>query len=131
MKEKFIDKSRYAKKHKEISDYIKHQTNIDIDEYRDGDGSSSSTTSYWEQKGAKVAVNWNKMPRNVKNTILGMKGIKVETGGAWLSYISRSTPPEQKVTSRPKKKTSVTAPRQPKKKASKQKTKRNGIKPTK
>ena len=40
------DNSVYKKEHDSIIDYVKSQINIDLNEYRDGDGTSPFTTTY-------------------------------------------------------------------------------------
>lgn len=46
----FIDKSRYKADHEEVVKFVKKQVGLDLNKYRDGDGSSPDTTTYWEKK---------------------------------------------------------------------------------
>lgn len=52
----FVDHSRYAKQHNDIVSFVKKQVGVDLNKYRDGDGSSPSTSSFWEKDGAKVTI---------------------------------------------------------------------------
>ena len=89
------DYSKYADKHKDIVDYVKKQIGVDLNKYRDGDGTSSYTTTYWDKNGPKVAVDWKRMPMKDRNAIrqlaesYGGGKLVIETGGAWFKYISR------------------------------------------
>lgn len=85
----YVDHSKYAKEHQWVVDYVKHQLNIDLNKYRDGDGSSPFTTSYWEKTGPKVAIDFTKMSKNDLNAIRSLKSVIVEGGGGWFAYISK------------------------------------------
>lgn len=84
----FTDNSRYRKAHNEIVDFVKNQVSIDLNQFRNGDGTSPYTTSYWDvKKRSCICVDWSKMTRNQRNTLLSLKFITVTIGGAWIAYI--------------------------------------------
>lgn len=89
----FDSYSKYAKEHQETVDYIKKQTGVDLNKYRDGDGTSPFTTSYWDKNGFKVAVDTKHMDKKdmqaLQNLSVAYGGntIVMETGGAWFHYI--------------------------------------------
>lgn len=91
-----IDNSKYKKEHNEVVEYVKNQIGIDLNIYRDGDGTSSYTTTYWDLNGFKVCINWSgstgAMDRNtqlkIKNLVNKSNGkLVLEWGGAWFKYI--------------------------------------------
>jgi hypothetical protein len=102
----FTDNSRYRKAHNEIVDFVMHQVSIDLNQFRNGDGTSPYTTSYWDvKKRSCICVDWSKMTRNQRNTLLSLKFITVTIGGAWIAYIgikktetTTTTPAEATVT---------------------------------
>ncbi len=53
-----IDNSKYKKEHDAIIEYVKKQIGTDLNVYRDGDGTSPYTTTYWDLNGPKVCINW-------------------------------------------------------------------------
>lgn len=90
------DNSRYASLHNKVIDYIKRQTGIDLNDYRDGNGTDPFTTTYWDLNGQAVCVNWNGseggMNRNTQNAITRCVNnsngkLRMERGGAWFKYI--------------------------------------------
>ena len=92
-----IDNSKFKKQHDEVIEYVKKQIGIDLNIYRDGDGTKPYTTSYWDKDGIKVCINWcgsdGGMDRNTQNKIATLvnnsKGkLLLEWGGAWFKYIS-------------------------------------------
>lgn len=88
----FVDNSRYAKKHNEIVDFVKQQINLDLNKYRDGDGSRPNMTSYWDKNGSKVAIDLKGMSSIDRNNLMDLtnrynKRLVVETGGAWIGYV--------------------------------------------
>ena len=87
-----IDRSIYKKKHDKVIDLIREQINIDLNDYRDGNGADPYTTTYWDINGPKVCINWKMMDRVVKNKIRHFishtKGMILEQGGSWFYYIS-------------------------------------------
>ena len=91
-----IDNSVYKKEHDAIIDYVKSQINIDLNEYRDGDGTSPFTTTYWDKKGSKVCINcsercggMNRSTQTKLETLVNKSNGKLalEWGGAWFKYI--------------------------------------------
>ena len=92
MENTFTDNSRYKKAHNEIVDFVMHQVSIDLNQFRNGDGTSPYTTSYWDaKKRSCICVDWSKMTRNQRNTLLSLKFITVTIGGAWIAYIAKKT----------------------------------------
>jgi hypothetical protein len=92
MKNTFTDNSRYRKAHNEIVDFVMHQVSIDLNQFRNGDGTSPYTTSYWDvKKRSCICVDWSKMTRNQRNALLGSKFIVVTIGGAWIAYIAKKS----------------------------------------
>lgn len=104
----FTDNSRYSRKHNEIVDFVKHQVNIDLNQFRTGDGSDDpSTTAYWDRKKRNaICVDWKRMPRIQQRTLLGFKFISVTICGAWMAMISKKTKKREKTTM----KTTTTTP---------------------
>lgn len=91
-----VDKSSHKKEHDAIIDYVKRQINIDLNEYRDGDGTDPSTTTYWDKKRSKVCINWcgsrggmNRSTQTKLETLANNSNGKLalEWGGAWFKYI--------------------------------------------
>lgn len=91
-----VDKSSHKKEHDAIIDYVKSQINIDLNEYRNGDGTDPSTTTYWDKKGSKVCINCSErcggMDRSTQTkleTLVNKSNGKLalEWGGAWFKYI--------------------------------------------
>ena len=44
------DNSKYKKQHNEVISYVREQIGIDLNQYRDGDGTDPSTTTYLVRK---------------------------------------------------------------------------------
>lgn len=92
-KKSIIDTSKYKKTHEQILGFVKKQAGLDLNKYRDGDGSSSSMTTYWDKNGPKVAIDFKRMDNVDKRKLLGLTnlpyGINVEQGGTWIAYVSR------------------------------------------
>lgn len=88
----FIDKSRYKADHEEVVKFVKKQVGLDLNKYRDGDGSSPNTTTYWERKGSAVVINHKALSTVDKQKLDSLKikeyGIDVTEGGGWFSYVS-------------------------------------------
>lgn len=91
-----IDNSKYKKEHDAAIEYVKNQIGVDLNQYRDGDGTSPYTTTYWDKNGFKVCVNWcgssGGMDRNTQNQIMSLANksngkLVTEWGGAWFKYI--------------------------------------------
>ena len=91
-----IDKSTYKKEHDEVLDYAKEQIGINLNEYRDGDGSDPFTTTYWDINGPKVCINWSGKPGGMnedakaKLSKLALRSngkLSLEQGGAWFKFI--------------------------------------------
>jgi len=91
-----VDNSVYKREHDTVVEYVKHQIGVNLNDYRDGDGTDPYTTTYWDKKGFKVCVNWcgssGGMDRNTQNQIeyLAKKSsgkLVTEWGGAWFKYI--------------------------------------------
>ena len=91
-----VDNSAYKKEHDAIIDYVKSQINIDLNEYRDGDGTDPYTTTYWDINGFKTCINWcgsrGGMDRSTQTkleTLVNKSNGKLalEWGGAWFKYI--------------------------------------------
>lgn len=96
-KSKFIDTSPYKGEHDKIVDYIREQLGINLNKYRDGNGTNPFTTSYWDCKGYKVCINWTGstggMDKNTQSKIetfvkKSHGKLELEWGGAWFKYIS-------------------------------------------
>lgn len=87
-----IDRSIYKKNHDKVIDFIREQIGVDLNDYRDGNGTDPYTTTYWDINGPKVCVNWKMMDRIVKNKIRHFtshtKEMILEQGGSWFYYIS-------------------------------------------
>lgn len=92
-----IDNSKYKKKHDAVIEYVKNQIGIDLNDYRDGDGTDPYTTTYWDKNGSKLCVNWcgstGGMDRNTQNqieTLVNKSNGKLilEWCGAWFRYVS-------------------------------------------
>lgn len=88
----FIDKSRYKADHEEVVKFVKKQVGLDLNKYRDGDGSSPDTTTYWEKKGSAVVINHKALSMVDKQKLDSLQikeyGIDVTEGGGWFSYVS-------------------------------------------
>lgn len=91
---RFSDTSKYSAQHNEIVDWVKKQTGVDLNKYRNGNGESPYTTSYWDKNGPKVAVDLKGMSTADRVALdnaaasYGGKRLLVEIGGAWIGYIS-------------------------------------------
>lgn len=73
--------NRKEKNAKNIRDYIKHQVNIDIENYRD------ETTRRFDNS-KLVNVDWKKMSHNQQNAIKGLKNaVRLHPNGAWMMGI--------------------------------------------
>ena len=73
--------NRKEKNAKNIKDYIKHQVNIDIENYRD------ETTRRFDNS-KLVNVDWKKMSHNQQNAIKGLKNaVRLHPNGAWMMGI--------------------------------------------
>lgn len=90
------DNSVYKKEHDSVIEYVKSQIGIDLNAFRDGDGTSPYTTTCWDINGFKVCINWNGstggMDRNTQQKIENLVNKKngklaLEWGGAWFKYI--------------------------------------------
>ena len=91
-----VDNSVYKDKHDVIVEYVKTQIGIDLNQYRDGDGTSPYTTTYWDLNGFKTCINWcgssGGMDINTQNQIERLVNnsngkLALEWGGAWFKYI--------------------------------------------
>lgn len=89
-----LDNSKYKATHDKIIAYVKHQIGIDLNDYRDGNGESPYTTTFWDLNGPMVCVNWcgstGGMSESIQNRIMSLttKGnLIAEWGGAWFKYI--------------------------------------------
>ena len=90
-----FDRSKYKATHDKIVAFVKHQIGVDLNEYRNGNGESPYTTTYWDLNGPALCVNWcgskGGMSENVQNRIMSLvqKSSKLtcEWGGAWFKYI--------------------------------------------
>lgn len=91
-----VDNSIYKKKHDAVVEYVKTQIGIDLNQYRDGDGTSPYTTTYWDLNGFKTCINWcgsrGGMDINTQNQIERLVNnsngkLALEWGGAWFKYI--------------------------------------------
>ena len=88
--------SKYKKNHDSVIEFVKTQIGIDLNNYRDGDGSSPYTTTYWDKNGIKLCINWcgssGGMDRNTQYRIADLVNksngkLSLEWGGAWFKYI--------------------------------------------
>ena len=87
-----VDNSIYKDKHDKVINYVKKQIGIDLNNYRSGDGTKPSMTTYWDVKGIKVCLNWKEMPEKVRKSLEDLVyrysgNLVLETGGAWFRYI--------------------------------------------
>ena len=90
----FVDSSaKYAKTHQATVDFVKNQIGINLNKVRDGDGSSPSTTSYWDKDGPKVAIDFKALTDSERTKLMQLStkpyGVNVEQGGAWIWYVSK------------------------------------------
>ena len=88
--------SKYKKQHNEVISYVRKQIGIDLNQYRDGDGTDPSTTTYWDITGPMTCINWcgstGGMDIVTKNAILELVSksnnkLKLVDAGAWIKYI--------------------------------------------
>lgn len=95
-----IDSSPYKSEHDKVIEYVKEQVNIDLNEYRDGDGENPYYTTFWDKKGPKTCINWcgskGGMSEEVQSVLTDLvnksKGkLVLEWGGAWFKYIYLSS----------------------------------------
>ena len=91
-----IDNSAYKKNHDAIIEFVKTQIGIDLNDYRDGNGTDPYTTTYWDKDGVKLCINWSGsiggMDRNTQYAISDLVNklngkLALEWGGAWFKYI--------------------------------------------
>ena len=91
-----IDNSKYKKQHDDVISYVREQIGIDLNQYRDGDGTDPSTTTYWDIAGPMTCINWRGstgcMDTVTKNAILELvsksnKKLKLVDAGAWMKFI--------------------------------------------
>ena len=91
-----IDNSTYKKNHDAIIEFVKTQIGIDLNDYRDGNGTDPYTTTYWDKDGVKLCINWSGsiggMDRNTQCAISDLVNklngkLALEWGGAWFKYI--------------------------------------------
>lgn len=91
-----IDNSTYKKNHDAIIEFVKTQIGIDLNDYRDGNGTDPYTTTYWDKDGVKLCINWSGsiggMDRNTQYAISDLVNksngkLALEWGGAWFKYI--------------------------------------------
>lgn len=91
-----VDNSIFKTEHDAVVDYVKTQIGIDLNQYRDGNGESPFTTTYWDLNGFKTCVNWcgsrGGMDENTQNNIERLVNnsngkMALEWGGAWFKYI--------------------------------------------
>ena len=89
----FVDRSKYAKYHNEIVSFVKKQVGVDLNKYRDGDGTSPSHTAYWDKNGTKVAFDLKGMTSSDRTKLMQLTqkpfGVTVEQGGAWIGFVSK------------------------------------------
>ena len=90
------DNSIYKKEHDAVIAYVKSQINVDLNNYRDGDGTNPYTTAYWDLNGPKVCINWcgnpGGMDKNIQNQIKQLVNnsnnkLTLKCGSAWFKYI--------------------------------------------
>ena len=91
-----VDNSIYKKEHDSVIEYVKSQIGVNLNDYRDGNGTSPYTTTYWDLNGFKVCINWcsrsGGMDRNtqaqIERLVNNSNGkLVIEWGGAWFKYI--------------------------------------------
>lgn len=89
----FVDRSKYAKQHNEIVSFVKKQVGVDLNKYRDGDGTLPSHTAYWDKNGTKVAFDLKGMTSSDRTKLMQLTqkpfGVTVEQGGAWIGFVSK------------------------------------------
>lgn len=90
------DNSQYKEIHDNIVEYVKEQIGIDLNNYRDGDGTNPYTTTYWDVNGPKVCINWcgsrggmdfNTQQQLERLAAMSHGKVVLEWGGAWFKYI--------------------------------------------
>lgn len=91
-----VDNSKYKKEHDLVIEFVKSQIGVNLNDYRNGDGTNPNMTTYWDINGCKVCVDWcsrfGGMDRNSQISITRLvnnsKGkLSLEWGGAWFKYI--------------------------------------------
>lgn len=91
-----LDCSKFKEAHDTVIAFVKSQTGINLNDYRDGDGTSPYTTTYWDKNGYKVCINWcgsiGGMDKNTQRKIELIasntnNNLALEWGGAWFKYI--------------------------------------------
>lgn len=91
-----IDNSKYKQNHNKIIEYVKEMTGINLNMYRDGDGTSPYMTTYWDINGPKLCVNWcgsvGGMDKITQVNLLQFSAhssgkLVIEDAGAWIKYI--------------------------------------------
>lgn len=85
--------SKYSAQHKKTVSYVKKQTGVDLNKYRSGNGETPNTTTFWDKKGPKVAVNLNKMSQSDRTKLMSLANryggnrLTVERAGAWMVFV--------------------------------------------
>ena len=91
-----VDNSVYKAEHDAVVEYVKTQIGIDLNAYRDGDGTSPYMTTYWDINGPKLSVNWcgsvGGMDKITQVNLLQFAAhssgkLVIEDAGAWIKYI--------------------------------------------
>ncbi len=93
------DNSKYKAEHDKIIAFVKEQIGIDLNEFRDGNGTSPFTTTYWDLNGTAVCISCNNgswqsgMSEPIQARLMELvnktQGMKCEWGGGWFKYIWR------------------------------------------
>lgn len=95
-RKELVDKSLYKAEHDKVIAYVKEQIGINLNDYRDGDGTNPYTTTFWDYKGPKVCINWCgsvggmniAIQNKVEELVNKSKGrLLLEWGGAWFKFI--------------------------------------------
>lgn len=88
----FIDNSRYKKNHEEIVSFVKEQTGVDLNKYRDnnGDPETPNNTQFWDKNKSKyiAVIKMSREDQYRVNDLLKKGLIRQEPGGAWFDFIS-------------------------------------------
>lgn len=90
------DNSAYKKEHDAVIEYVKSLINVDLNDYRYGDGTNPYMTTYWDLNDVKVCVNWcgsrGGMNQNTQNRLEQLVHnsngrLTLEWGSAWFKFI--------------------------------------------
>lgn len=90
------DKSVFKTEHDKVIEYVKSQIGVDLNNFRDGDGTDPYTTTYWDKTGPKTCIDWcggdngmdEETRQKLKDLVQKSNGkLILEWGRAWFKYI--------------------------------------------